>query len=76
MKSFPLFVLALLELVFGIVAGCVAIAAIITEMLARAASAGATKLGGALGVDPVAPRLRQELAQLLLVGAAPAGGAR
>ena len=76
MKAIPLFVLALLELVFGIVAGCVAIAALVVEMLARGTSAGAAKLGGALGVDPVAPRLRQELAQLLLVGAAPAGGAR
>ncbi|MGK4586036.1 hypothetical protein [Kitasatospora sp. HPMI-4] len=77
MKAIPLFVLALLEIVFGVVAGCVALVGLVAELLARYTSAGAAALAGRLGVEPIAPRLRQELARLLFASmTTPAGGAR
>lgn len=76
MRALPLFVLALAEILFAVVAGCVALVGLVAELLARSTSAGAARLAKRFGVEPVAPKLRQELAQLLLASVSPAGGAR
>ncbi|MFI1472380.1 hypothetical protein [Streptomyces wuyuanensis] len=69
-----LFLLALLEMVLGVIAGAVAVASLIAEAAARATAAGGDSLARRLRLNPVSPRLRTELAHLLAGIATPAAG--
>ena len=60
-----LFVLAVLEIVTGLVAGSAALASLTTEALARAVSAGAQAFARWVGVAPMSLRLRADLATVL-----------
>ena len=72
-----LFLLTVLEMVFGLVAGSIALASLITETAARATAAGGDWFARRSGLTPVSPRLRTELANVLSGIANPvAGGTR
>ncbi|MFI1294345.1 hypothetical protein ACH4VM_39255 [Streptomyces sp. NPDC020792] len=71
-----LFVLAVLEIVAGLVAGSAALASLTTEALARATSAGARAFARRAGVDPMSLRLRADLAAVLSTSTATEGGSR
>ncbi|MFJ4562107.1 hypothetical protein ACIP4Q_39380 [Streptomyces massasporeus] len=60
-----LFVLAVLEIVAGLIAGSAALASLTTEALARTVSAGARSFSRWAGVDPMSLRLRSDLAAAL-----------
>ncbi|WP_030390487.1 hypothetical protein [Streptomyces sp. NRRL S-241] len=69
-----LFILAVLELALGVIAGTVALLSLITETAARATAAGGDSLARRFRLNPFSPRLRTELAQLLAGIATPAAG--
>ncbi|SHK56138.1 hypothetical protein [Actinacidiphila paucisporea] len=75
---FLLFLLTVLEMAAGLVAGCVALAGLIAEATARALSAGTSGFARRFNVQPVTPRLRNGLAAVLDTPAptGAAGGAR
>lgn len=60
-----LFLLVVLEMAAGLIAGSVALASLITEAAARTLSAGAQGLARRAGVEPISLRLREELAAVL-----------
>lgn len=62
--SICLFVLTVLGMSLGVVAGTVALASLITETAARAATNGADHLAAHLRVSPPRLQLRDELAGL------------
>ncbi|MEU8767771.1 hypothetical protein AB0C94_12520 [Streptomyces griseus] len=80
MRSFVvqavLVLLTVLEMVAGLIAGSVALASLITETVARAASAGTTQFARRAGADPVSLRLRDELAAVLATTVSTPGGTR
>ncbi|WP_420169086.1 hypothetical protein [Streptomyces violaceoruber] len=80
MRSFVvqavLVLLTVLEMVAGLIAGSVALASLITEAVARAASAGTTQFARRAGADPVSLRLRDELAAVLATTISTQGGTR
>ena len=69
-----LFVLTVLEMTLGIIAGSIALASLITETVARAAAAGGDTFARRFRLTPVSPRLRTELATVLSGIANPAAG--
>ncbi|MEV5440809.1 hypothetical protein AB0K80_33120 [Streptomyces sp. NPDC052682] len=69
-----LFLLTVLEMALGIVAGMAALVSVITEMVARAMAAGGDTFARRLRIRPVSPRLRTELANVLSGIANPAAG--
>jgi hypothetical protein len=69
-----LFVLIVLELTLGLIAGSAALVSVITEMVARATAAGSDSFARRFRVSPVSPRLRTELATVLSGIANPASG--
>ncbi|MEV6245233.1 hypothetical protein AB0M38_03385 [Streptomyces sp. NPDC051742] len=71
-----LFVLTVLELALGLLAGTVALLSLITETIARAAAAADERFARRFRLDRVSPKLRQELADVLYGITTPAGGAR
>lgn len=72
-----LFLLTVLEMAFGLVAGTIALVSLITETVARATAAGGDWFARRSGLTPVSPRLRTELANVLSGIANPvAGGTR
>ncbi|MFD3535563.1 hypothetical protein [Streptomyces sp. NPDC058664] len=71
-----LFVLAVLELALGLLAGTVALLSLITETIARAAAAADERFARRFRLDRVSPKLRQELADVLYGITTPAGGTR
>lgn len=70
-----LFVLAVLEIVAGLLAGSAALASLVTEALARTTSAGARAFARRAGARPMTLRLRADLAAVLST-AVPEGGSR
>lgn len=72
-----LFVLTVLELALGLLAGVVALASLITETVARAIAAADERFARRFRLARVSPRLRAELADVLSGIASPtAGGTR
>lgn len=69
-----LLLLAVLEILAGLLAGSVALASLITEAVARAASAGTLSFARWVGADPVSLRLRDELAAVLSTTITSTGG--
>ncbi len=69
-----LFVLTVLEMALGLVAGTAALVSVITEMVARATAAGGDTFARRFRLSPVSPRLRTELATVLSGIANPAAG--
>ncbi|MDX3686097.1 hypothetical protein OG893_09440 [Streptomyces sp. NBC_01696] len=77
MRSFvhvALFLLVVLEMAAGLLAGSVALASLITEAAARTVSAGAQGLARRAGVEPISLRLREELAAVLATTATTTSG--
>lgn len=70
-----LFVLTVLEILLGLVAGSVALVSLITESVARGISAGANAVARRCGTAAVLPQLRVELSGLFSA-TTPAGGVR
>jgi hypothetical protein len=70
-----LFVLAVLEILAGLIAGSAALASLMTEGLARTVSAGARSFSRWTGVDPMSLRLRADL-EAVLSTTATEGGSR
>lgn len=60
-----LFVLTVLEMLLGLIAGTIALVSLITETAARATAAGGDSFARRFRLTPVSPRLRTELATLL-----------
>ncbi|MFD9241922.1 hypothetical protein ACFV0D_08305 [Streptomyces sp. NPDC059556] len=71
-----LFVLTVLELSLGLLAGTVALLSLITETIARAVAALDERFARRFRLAPVSPKLRKELADVLYGIATPAGGTR
>lgn len=72
-----LFVLAVLEILAGLIAGSAALASLTTEAFARAVSAGTRSFSRWVGVDPMSLRLRAGLAEVLSTSTtATEGGSR
>ncbi|MFJ8659295.1 hypothetical protein [Streptomyces sp. NPDC093795] len=71
-----LFVLTVLELALGLLAGTVALLSLITETIARAVAGLDEAFARRFRLDRVSPKLRQELADVLYGIATPAGGTR
>ncbi|GGZ19709.1 hypothetical protein [Streptomyces nitrosporeus] len=71
-----LFLLTVLEMALGVIAGSIALVSLITETVARATAAGADSFARHARLTPTSPRLREELAALLSTMATPAGGNR
>ncbi|MFI8398725.1 hypothetical protein ACIGG5_00545 [Streptomyces sp. NPDC085463] len=71
-----LFVLTVLELALGLVAGAVALLSLVTETIARAATAVDEHFARRFRLARVSPKLRKELADVLYGIATPAGGSR
>ncbi|MFB6631985.1 hypothetical protein ACFCWY_18980 [Streptomyces sp. NPDC056362] len=72
-----LFVLTVLELSLGLVAGTVALVSLITETVARAVAGLDERFARRFRLTRVSPKLRQELADVLYgITTTPAGGAR
>lgn len=72
-----LFLLTVIELLLGLLAGSMALASLVTEVVARASSAGSVAFARRARLSPVTPRLRNDVAALLFgATAAPAGGAK
>ncbi|WP_435057539.1 hypothetical protein [Streptomyces sp. bgisy060] len=71
-----LFVLTVLELALGLVAGTVALLSLVTETIARAATAVDERFARRFRLARVSPKLRKELADVLYGIAPPAGGSR
>ena len=71
-----LFVLTVLELSLGLVAGAVALLSLITETIARAIAAADERFAKRFRLARVSPRLRKELADVLYGIATPTGGTR
>ena len=69
-----LFVLTVLEMTLGVIAGIAALVSVITEMVARATAAGGDTFARRCRVSPVSPRLRAEMANVLSGIANPAAG--
>lgn len=69
-----LFLLTVLEMSLGVIAGTAALVSVITEMTARATAAGSDSFARRVHVRPVSPRLRAELATVLSGIADPASG--
>ncbi|MEU9595040.1 hypothetical protein ACFCX6_35685 [Streptomyces sp. NPDC056353] len=69
-----LFLLTVLEMTLGVIAGVAALVSVITEMTARATAAGGDTFARRARVRPVSPRLRTELATVLSGIANPAAG--
>ncbi|MFJ9094620.1 hypothetical protein ACIRIR_24305 [Streptomyces globisporus] len=77
MRSFvhvALFVLVVLEMAAGLIAGSVALASLITEAAARTVSAGTQGLARRVGVEPISLKLREELAAVLATTATTTSG--
>ncbi|MFD7980850.1 hypothetical protein [Streptomyces sp. NPDC059071] len=68
-----LFVLTVLEFALGLVAGAVALASLITETIARAATAADEAFARRYRLARVSPKLRSEIATVLSGIAAPGG---
>jgi len=71
-----LFLLTVLEMALGVIAGTIALASLIAETAARATAAGSDMFARRARLTPVSPRLRNELANVLSGIANPAGGTR
>ncbi|MFB6630672.1 hypothetical protein ACFCWY_12300 [Streptomyces sp. NPDC056362] len=72
-----LFVLTVLELSLGLVAGVVALVSLITETVARAVAGLDERFARRFRISRVSPKLRQELADVLYgITTTPAGGTR
>ncbi|WP_318209855.1 hypothetical protein [Streptomyces sp. SJL17-1] len=71
-----LFVLTVLELTLGLVAGTVALLSLITETIARAVAGLDDRFARRFRLARVSPKLRKELADVLYGIATPAGGTR
>lgn len=71
-----LFVLTVLELALGLVAGTVALLSLITETIARAVAGLDEAFARRFRLARVSPKLRKELADVLYGIATPAGGTR
>ncbi|MZG04642.1 hypothetical protein G3M53_91480 [Streptomyces sp. SID7982] len=71
-----LFVLTVLEMALGVIAGSVALLSLIAETAARVTAAGGDAFARHFRLTPTSPRLREELAALLSTMANPAGGTR
>ncbi|MFG3038109.1 hypothetical protein ACGFYZ_14485 [Streptomyces sp. NPDC048330] len=72
-----LFVLTVLELSLGLLAGAVALASLITETVARAVAGLDERFARRFRLARVSPKLRQELADVLYgITTTPAGGTR
>ncbi|MFE6066472.1 hypothetical protein [Streptomyces sp. NPDC056525] len=71
-----LFVLTVLELVLGLLAGTVALLSLITETIARAVAGLDERFARRFRLARVSPKLRKELADVLYGIATPAGGTR
>ena len=69
-----LFLLTVLEMALGLIAGTAALVSVITEMVARATAAGGDTFARRFRLSPVSPRLRTELATVLSGIANPATG--
>lgn len=69
-----LFLLVVLEMAAGLLAGSVALASLITEAVARTVSAGAQGLARRAGVEPISLKLREELAAVLATTATTTSG--
>lgn len=69
-----LFLLTVLEMTLGIIAGSIALASLITETVARATAMRRRHVRPALPPDAGLPRLRTELATVLSGIANPAAG--
>ncbi|MFJ2568238.1 hypothetical protein ACIO02_35865 [Streptomyces sp. NPDC087568] len=69
-----LFLLTVLEMTLGVIAGVAALVSVITEMVARATAAGGDTFARRFRVRPVSPRLRTEMATVLSGIANPAAG--
>ncbi|GAA2572778.1 MULTISPECIES: hypothetical protein [Streptomyces] len=69
-----LFLLTVLEMTLGVIAGVAALVSVITEMTARATAAGGDTFARRARLRPVSPRLRSELATVLSGIANPAAG--
>ena len=69
-----LFLLTVLEMALGLIAGTAALVSVITEMVARATAAGGDTFARRFRLSPVSPRLRTELATVLSGIANPAAG--
>jgi hypothetical protein len=70
-----LFVLVVLEMAAGLIAGSAALVSLLTEAVARSASAASRGFSRRVGIDPMALRLRADLAAVLSVNA-PEGASR
>ncbi|MFI9290827.1 hypothetical protein [Streptomyces gardneri] len=71
-----LFVLTVLELALGLLAGTVALASLITETIARTVASLDEAFARRFRLARVSPKLRKELADVLYGIATPAGGTR
>ncbi|MGA5067591.1 hypothetical protein ACPB9E_28100 [Streptomyces exfoliatus] len=72
-----LFVLTVLELTLGLVAGTVALLSLITETIARAVASLDEAFARRFRLTRVSPKLRKELADVLYgITTTPAGGTR
>ncbi|MGW4850801.1 hypothetical protein ACWEPZ_06135 [Streptomyces sp. NPDC004288] len=72
-----LFVLTVLELSLGLVAGTVALVSLITETIARAVAGLDERFARRFRLTRVSPKLRRELADVLYgITTTPAGGTR
>ncbi|MEE1813729.1 hypothetical protein PUR59_01565 [Streptomyces sp. SP18ES09] len=72
-----LFVLTVLELSLGLVAGVVALVSLITETVARAVAGLDERFARRFRISRVSPKLRQEIADVLYgITMTPAGGTR
>ncbi|MET9366078.1 hypothetical protein ABZX93_34980 [Streptomyces sp. NPDC006632] len=69
-----LFLLTVLEMTLGLIAGAAAMVSVITEMVARATAAGGDNFARRVRICPVSPRLRTEMANVLSGLANPAAG--
>jgi hypothetical protein len=69
-----LFLLTVLEMTLGVIAGIAALVSVITEMTARATAAGGDTFARRARLRPVSPRLRTEMANVLSGLANPAAG--
>ncbi|MFD3728273.1 hypothetical protein [Streptomyces sp. NPDC058671] len=71
-----LFVLTVLELTLGLLAGTVALLSLITETIARAVAGLDERFARRFRIARVSPKLRKELADVLYGITTPAGGTR
>ncbi|MFJ3184409.1 hypothetical protein ACIPJN_39270 [Streptomyces sp. NPDC086796] len=71
-----LFLLTVLEMALGVIAGTIALVSLITETVVRATAAGGDSFARRFCLTPPSPRLREELAAVLSTMANPAGGTR